>query len=95
MAASVSAPDGAQRLVLVGLHKGEAVRFRRVDAAHWTHGHIAAMATDGSITLHDGNGSARSLRPERLEVRRPGRRGHLVWRNVAEVALTWEQLCLW
>lgn len=82
-------------LTRVGLHKGEAVRFRRADAGRWIHGRITALALDGSITLHDGNGAARSLRAERLEVRRPGTRGRLVWHNVADVAVTWEQLCLW
>ena len=50
------------------------------------------MSADGSITLHDPDGSARSLRPERVEVRRPGRNGRLQWRPVSEVATTWEQL---
>jgi len=40
-------------------------------------------------------GAARSLRPDRLEVRRPGSRGRLTWQNVGIVAITWEQLCLW
>ncbi len=82
-------------LARVGLRKGEAVRFRRSDAGRWSQGRIASVAVDGSITLHDANGSARSLRPERLEVRRPSGRGRLAWHNVADVAVTWEQLCLW
>jgi hypothetical protein len=44
--------------------------------------------------VHDAHGAARSLRPERLEVRRPGRRGRPVWRPITEVAVTWEQLTL-
>lgn len=82
-------------LARVGLRRGEQVRFRRNDAGRWTHGRIGSLAADGSITLHDANGAARSLRPERLEVRRPGRRGRLAWHNVTDVAVTWEQLCLW
>ena len=53
---------------------------------------MAGIAADGSITLHDPDGSARSLRPERVEVRRPGAKGRLRWRLVSEVATTWEQL---
>ena len=54
------------------------------------------MNPDGSITLHDvPQGAARSLRPDRLEVRRPGPRGRMTWQNVGVVAITWEQLCLW
>ena len=50
------------------------------------------MAADGSVTLHDPDGSARSLRPESLEVRRPGPNGRLRWALVSDVAITWEQL---
>ena len=53
---------------------------------------MAGIAADGSITLHDPDGSARSMRPERVEVRRPGAKGRLCWRLVTEVATTWEQL---
>lgn len=78
----------------LGLQHGEAVRFRRNDAGRWIEGRIAGIAADGSITLHDPNGAARSLRPERLEVRRPGARGRTSWRAVTEVAVTWQQLDL-
>ena len=79
----------------VGLRAGEAVRFRRGDAGRWVQGRIAGVNPDGSITLHDvPQGAARSLRPDRLEVRRPGGRGRLTWQNVGIVAITWEQLTL-
>jgi len=59
-------------------------------------GRIQGVNADGSITLHDHHqGAARSLRPDRLEVRRPGPRGKLCWQNVGVVAITWEQLSLW
>lgn len=58
-------------------------------------GKIAGVAADGSITLRDPDGAARSLRPDVVEVRRPGRHGRLQWRPVDEVAVTWEQLSLW
>jgi hypothetical protein len=76
----------------LGLRAGEAIRFRRGDHGRWIVGRVAGMSADGSITLHDPDGSARSLRPERVEVRRPGRNGRLHWRPVNEVATTWEQL---
>ena len=53
---------------------------------------MQAVESDGSVTLRDPDGSARSIRPERLEIRRPGSRGRLRWRVVSEVAITWEQL---
>lgn len=77
------------------LTNGEAVRFRKVEGGRWLPGKMSGVAADGSITIHDANGSARSLRPERVEVRRPGNRGRLTWQRVSDVAITWEQLALW
>jgi hypothetical protein len=77
------------------LTSGEAVRFRKVDGGRWLPGKMSGVAADGSITIHDANGAARSLRPERVEVRRPGGRGRLTWQRVSDVAITWEQLALW
>lgn len=79
-------------LTAVGLRPGEPVRFRRGGAGRWIVGKVVRVEPDGSITLHDPDGAARSLRPERVEVRRPGARGHLGWKRVDEVAMTWEQL---
>ncbi len=55
-------------------------------------GKVVRVEPDGSITLHDDDGSARSLRPEKVQVRRPGGRGRLTWQCVSDVAVTWEQL---
>ncbi len=82
-------------LQAIGLVAGEQVRFRRGDHGRWILGQVARVNPDGSLTLHDPDGSARSLRPNRLEVRRPNGRGRLSWQCVAEVAITWEQLSLW
>ncbi len=76
----------------VGLRLGEPIRFRRNDAGRWIEGKVARMEIDGSITLHDPDGASRSIRPERVQVRRPGSRGRLVWKTVSDVAVTWEQL---
>jgi hypothetical protein len=89
-------PSAEQIEVLrqIGLRAGEEVRFRRADRGRWQEGRISWVERDGSITVHDSHGAARSLRPERLEVKRPGRRGRLVWQPVTDVAVTWEQLTL-
>ncbi len=79
-------------LARLGLRAGEPIRFKRRDRGRWIVGKVAGIATDGSITLRDPDGSARSLRPERVEIRRPGARGRLRWCAVSEVAVTWEQL---
>jgi hypothetical protein len=77
------------------LTSGETVRFRKANGGRWLPGKMSGVAADGSITIHDTNGAARSLRPERVEVRRPGVRGRLTWQRVSDVAVTWEQLALW
>ncbi|MFM7125238.1 MAG: hypothetical protein ACKOYO_00040 [Actinomycetota bacterium] len=86
--------EQAEVLHHLGLVPGEEVRFRRADRGRWQLGRISCVERDGSITVHDSHGAARSLRPERMEVRRPGPRRRLVWQPVTEVAVTWEQLTL-
>jgi len=82
-------------LARLRLTSGEPVRFRKAEGGRWLPGKMSGVAADGSITIHDANGAARSLRPERVEVRRPGSRGRLCWQPISEVAITWEQLALW
>jgi hypothetical protein len=82
-------------LTTLGLRAGEPIRFRRNGTGRWVEGKVAGVAADGSILLYDPDGSARNLRPEVVEVRRPGPRGRLVWRVVSDVAITWEQLTIW
>ena len=85
----------AATLQLLGLKSGEPVRFRKAETGRWFAGKMSGVGIDGSITIYDANGAARSLRPERVEVRRPGSRGRLTWQTVSDVAITWEQLQLW
>lgn len=85
----------AEQLASLGLRIGEPARFRRQGHGRWVEGRVGGVAADGSILLYDPDGSARNLRPEVVEVRRPGPRGRLHWRIVSEVAITWEQLALW
>jgi hypothetical protein len=79
-------------LARLGLRMGEPIRFRRHDKGRWIIGRVMGIEHDGSITLRDPDGSARSLRAERVEIRRPGSRGRLRWCVVSDVAVTWEQL---
>jgi hypothetical protein len=85
----------SQVLSQLGLTSGEPVRFRKHDGGRWLLGKMSGVAVDGSVTIHDANGAARSLRPERVEVRRPGSRGRLTWQLISDVAITWEQMALW
>lgn len=84
-----------QVLERLGLRAGEPIRFRRGGSGRWLVGRVAGMSADGSVKLYDPQGAARNLRPDAVEVRRPGARGRLVWRAVSDVATTWEQLELW
>lgn len=84
---------GDRMLAAVGLLHGEPIRFKRLEGRRWMVGKVVRIESDGSITLRDSDGAARSHRPETLQVRRPhGARGRLVWKYVSEVAVTWEQL---
>lgn len=85
----------SELLARLRLVNGEPVRFRKTDGGRWQSGKMSSVSADGSITIHDSNGAARSLRPERVEVRRPGARGRLTWQPISDVAITWEQLALW
>lgn len=76
----------------IGLRLGEPIRFRRNGSGRWLVGKVARVEPDGSVTLHDPDGAARSIRPSEVQVRRPGVRGRLSWQIVTEVAVTWEQL---
>ena len=79
-------------LARLGLRMGEQIRFRRSERSRWTVGRVIGIEHDGSIAIRDPDGSARSLRAERVEIRRPGSRGRLRWCTVSDVAVTWEQL---
>ncbi|MEO6124520.1 MAG: hypothetical protein ABIR32_12490 [Ilumatobacteraceae bacterium] len=80
----------------VGLAAGEPVRFRRTESGRWINGKISGVNIDGSIVLHDVPfGASRCVKPDRLEVRRPGSRGRMTWQSIGVVAITWEQLTLW
>jgi hypothetical protein len=91
------APDSsaADELAQLGLRAGEPVRFRKLEGGRWWTGRMSSVAADGSFTIYDTDGAARSLRPERLEVRRPAAHGRLTWQVLSDVAVTWEQLELW
>ena len=83
----------ADRLPALGLRAGERARFRK--GARWQEGRLAGVEPDGSLRVHDAKGAARSLSPERVEVRREGPRGAVAWRSVPDVMGDVEQLGLW
>lgn len=82
----------AEALARFGLRADEPIRFRRNGTGRHVIGRVAGIEVDGSVQLRDPDGSARSLRPELIEIRRPGPAGRLKWQFVSDVAITWEQL---
>ena len=52
---------------------------------------VIGMGADGSVTLRDGKGAARSIDASRLEVAVLGRRGSTAWTPVLERAAEPEQ----
>jgi hypothetical protein len=74
--------SGASEIYLVGT-VDEALAFKAAHPGTLAMGEAHGLRPDGS---------ARSLRAERVEIRRPGSRGRLRWHAVSDVAVTWEQL---
>lgn len=82
-------------LVDWGLRAGDRVRYQRTDGGRWHEATVERIERDGSIGVRDANGAARSLAPERLEVRITTKRGAATWRGLLDHAATPEQLDLW
>jgi anaerobic selenocysteine-containing dehydrogenase len=79
-------------LLEVGLRPGDRVRFRKKEGGAWQEARVERRERDGSIGVRDGQGAARSIPVERLQVRTTGRRGGVVWEALAERADRDEQL---
>jgi hypothetical protein len=81
-------------LTELGLHVGDAVRFRRNDGERWREATVVNREKDGSVGVRDAKGAARAIPVDRLEVRTTGPRGGTVWVPVVERAGHTEQLGL-
>ena len=78
----------------LGLRPGERVRWRRREGGHWTEGTVIGRERDGSIAVRDGQGRARALVIDRLEVRATGPRGAAGWEPLFDRVHRIEQLDL-
>jgi hypothetical protein len=76
------------------LRPDEVVRYRPVGGGRWKEARVHGRSSDGSVTVVDGNGALRSLRPEALEVRVTGPRGAAGWEPLLERAARPAQLDL-
>lgn len=81
-------------LAAVGAHPGEPVRWRDRPGGRWHEGSVSHREGDGSVAVVDGEGRARSLLAERLQVRSRGTRGGHHWEPLPVRAARGEQLCL-
>jgi hypothetical protein len=81
-------------LMVLGLKKGDVVRWRQAEGARWHTGRVSHVERDGSIAVTDGKGRARSLLPTRLELSCEGPRGGHTWEAVASRATRPDQLRL-
>jgi len=81
-------------LSILGVRRGEAVRWRSASGSRWHNGTISHRERDGSVGVTDGRGAARSLPVERLEVACEGPRGGQAWEPLANRATRAEQLRL-
>jgi hypothetical protein len=88
------APLTESALLQVGLRPGDRVRFRRREGGAWTEAKVERRERDGSVGVRDSKGAARAITLERLQVRTTGKRGGVVWEDVAERADRDEQLGL-
>lgn len=79
----------------LGLHVGDAVRWRRRDGGNWQEGIVIGCERDGSVAVRDRDCAWRSIVADRLEARRPDRRGRLRWQSVSAAAARGSQLSLW
>ncbi|HEV2809943.1 MAG TPA: hypothetical protein VGV93_06060 [Acidimicrobiales bacterium] len=86
--------EGSAALAKLGLSAGDRVRFRRREGGRWREGVVSGMHKDGSVALHDDDGRARAISPERLELRTTGPRGAPTWEPLPEHAARPEQLRL-
>lgn len=81
-------------LAVLGLRRGERVRWRPRPGARWVEGVVVQREQDGSVGVRDRDGRARALAVERLEVQAVGPRGARTWEPLRERAARDEQLGL-
>lgn len=74
--------EQVRNLAPLGLEPGSIIRFRRVDKGTWTIGKVARLEKDGSLGVFDGRGAFRAIQTEFCQVRRKGKQGGTVWKQI-------------
>jgi hypothetical protein len=78
----------------VGLSPGEKVRWQATAGGRWRSGVALHLEHDGSLEVRDANGALRSLRLERVQVRRAGKAASGSWEPLTDRMVRAEQLSL-
>lgn len=86
--------SGADPLGAIGLSAGEDVRWQPTPGGHWRAGNVRGLERDGSLAVCDANGALRSLRIDRLQVRRRDRKASNSWEPLTDRISRAEQLTL-
>jgi hypothetical protein len=81
-------------LTILGLRRGDRVRFRRTGDEHWKEAEVMRRERDGSLGLRDEKGASRAISIDLVQVRATGPRGGVVWEPVTDRAARDEQLKL-
>ena len=81
-------------LAVLGVHRGEQVRWQARIGGRWQQGLLTRREPDRSIGVVDDSGRARSLTLDRLQIRCVGNRGGLGWEPLTIRACRAEQLSL-
>jgi hypothetical protein len=76
--------EAPQGLALLGLTKGDPVRWRRKAGQRWQQGAIIGIENDGSLAVSDSQGRWRSLVIDQLEVKGEGPRGATRWEPLSD-----------
>jgi hypothetical protein len=91
-AARRATPD--EQLSILGLRRGERVRWRPGPSGRWLYGSVRGREHDGSIAVTEDGGAFRSIPVARLDVQTLGARGGERWELVTVRAGRAEQLSL-
>ena len=85
---------GRDSLSATGMSAGEEVRWQPTPGGRWHAGSVLGLERDGSLAVCDANGARRSLRIDRLQVRRRDRGSASSWEPLSVRMARVEQLTL-
>ncbi len=79
---------------MLGLDRGEPIRWRPVGGGRWRPGSVSHRERDGSVAIHDQTGATRSVPVQAIRVALTGPRGGREWEPLTARAGRSVQLAL-